>query len=110
PTATVKLKTPTNGDVQTARTGQGSVEAIYEALEDLMTEDVELIDYQLQSVGRGQDALAEAHVQLKVNGEHMNGRGSAQDVIEATSKAYMQEVNDIVIQQPTVKRAAVIKS
>lgn len=103
PTATVVLKTPADQTVQTAHTGQGSVEAVYEALESLVAEDVELVDYQLQSVGGGKDALAEAHVQLIVNNEHVNGRGSAQDVIEASANAYLNAVNRFVVQQQTGK-------
>src|SRR5699024_11006628 len=93
PTASVILKTPTNETVEAARTGQGSVEALYDTLEYLISEELELIDYQLNSVGRGKDALAEARVQLMVNGEPMNGRGSAQDVIEASASAYLNAVN-----------------
>jgi len=99
PTATITLTTPAHETVQTACTGQGSVEAVYEALEALLSEDVALIDYQLQSVGSGKDALAEAHVQLVVNGENMHGRASAQDVIEASANAYLNAVNRYVIQQ-----------
>lgn len=109
PTATVVLKTPTNETVQTAHTGQGSVEAIYEALESLVTEEVELVDYQLQSVGGGKDALAEAHVQLIVDGKPVNGRGSAQDVIEASATAYLNAVNRYVVHQQTSKLAKMTK-
>src|SRR5699024_8611246 len=83
PTATVELTMPNGDIVQTACTGSGSVEAVYAALDELITEELELVDYQLSSVGRGKDALAQANVQLLVNGEQLNGRGSAQDVIEA---------------------------
>lgn len=103
PTATVVLNTPANKTVKAERTGQGSVEALYDTLEYLISEEIELVDYQLNSVGRGKDALAEARVQLIVNGDRMNGRGSAQDVIEASAFAYLNAVNRYVIQQHTQK-------
>lgn len=101
PTATVVLETPDNQVLQEACTGNGSVEAIYATLDKLIAEDLELVDYQITSVGRGKDALAQSHVQLLVNGVQMNGRGSAQDVIEASANAFMNAVNRYVVQQRT---------
>lgn len=104
PTASVALKTPSNQIVEKACTGSGSVEALYETLDSIITEELELVDYQISSVGRGKDALAEAHVQLIVNGEQMNGRGTAQDVIEASANAFLNAVNRYIIQQNVTKK------
>src|SRR5690625_2536371 len=101
PTATVTLKTPHNEVLKKSCTGQGSVEALYETLDALITEDLELVDYQINSVGRGKDALAESRVQLIVNGETVNGRGSAQDVIEASANAFLNAVNRYVVNVQT---------
>src|SRR5699024_2599344 len=98
PTASVELQTPSGTIVQEACTGSGSVEALYATLDKLIDEELELVDYQISSVGGGKDALAESHVQLSVNGEQMNGRGSAQDVIEASASAFLNAVNRYVIQ------------
>src|SRR5690625_647947 len=99
PTATVVLITPDKQKLQEACTGNGSVEALYATLDKLISEHLELVDYQLTSVGRGKDALAQAHVQLLVNDEQMNGRGSAQDVIEASANAFINAVNRYLIEQ-----------
>src|SRR5690625_1339623 len=99
PTATVELLTPEGNSVQTACTGSGSVEAIYAALDELISEELELVDYQISSVGRGKDALAQSNIQLLVNGEQLNGRGSAQDVIEASANAFLNAVNRYLIQK-----------
>lgn len=107
PTATVVLKTPENERVEKACTGQGSVEALYETLDALIKEDLKLVDYQLNSVGRGKDALAESHVQLIINGEPMNGRGTAQDVVEASANAFLNAVNRYVIQEQTKQKQQV---
>lgn len=99
PTATVELKTPYHEVLRKSCTGQGSVEALYETLDALIAEDLELIDYQISSVGRGKDALAEARVQLVVNGEKVNGRGATQDVIEASANAFLNAVNRYVVNE-----------
>ncbi|WP_085991247.1 2-isopropylmalate synthase [Oceanobacillus senegalensis] len=104
PTATVSLQTPEGKSAQSACTGKGSVEALYNTISTLITEDLELLDYQINSVGGGKDALAESHVQLSVNGEIMNGRGSAQDVIEASANAYINAVNRYIIMHQSTKQ------
>ncbi len=109
PTATVRLKTPQGNSVQSARTGQGSVEALYETLDELIEEDVQLVDYQLNSVGRGKDALANSHVQLVVNGEKVNGRATKQDVVESSANAFLNAVNRYIMQQVSFDSKEVVK-
>ncbi|HLR15469.1 MAG TPA: 2-isopropylmalate synthase [Bacillota bacterium] len=101
PTATVSLRTPSGEYVQKAKSGQGSVEALYEALKELVSEEPEVADYQLQSVGKGTDALAEARVQLMIDSQLVSGRGSAQDIIEASASAYLNAVNRYIVQKST---------
>lgn len=109
PTATVKLKKPSGETVETASTGQGSVEALYNTLDILIDEDLQLLDYQLNSVGRGKDALAESHVQLVINDTPINGRGSAQDVVEASASAFLNGVNRYIVQQQVSKKKQTAK-
>ncbi|WP_066306436.1 2-isopropylmalate synthase [Bacillus sp. FJAT-29814] len=108
PTATVALMTPEGERVETARTGGGSVEALYNTLESLVSEEIHLTDFNLSSVGRGRDALAEVHVKMTVNGTNVSGRGSSQDVLEASAKAFINAVNRVfftngaVIKEPAL--------
>ncbi len=99
PTATVELTTPSKEKVNAACTGSGSVEALYETLDRLIEEKLELIDYRISSVGQGKDALAEATVQLLVNNKQMTGRATAQDVIKASANAFLNAVNRYVIEE-----------
>ena len=41
-------------------------------------------DHQTSSVGGGKDALAESRVQIKINDKRYPGRGTSQDVLEAS--------------------------
>lgn len=109
PTATVALTTPEGIRVETARTGQGSVEALCNTLEALVKEEIHLTDFQLSSIGQGRDALAEAHVKMTVNGKPVSGRASAQDVLEASAKAFLNAVNRVFFNQKiTAKETALI--
>ncbi|MEK4425592.1 2-isopropylmalate synthase [Solibacillus sp. FSL K6-1523] len=99
PTATASVVTP-EGDTKTlAATGSGSVEAIFNTLELLVNGKVNILDYRVKSVGKGRDALGEAVVNLKYNGYTSTGRDSAQDVLEASAKAYLNAINRQLIQQ-----------
>ncbi|PWU69034.1 2-isopropylmalate synthase [Gracilibacillus dipsosauri] len=99
PNATVTLNTPKNDQQLTdSDTGQGSVEALYNTLDKIIYEDTQLTDFQLNSIGKGRDALAEVHVSLTVDGIAVSGRGSAQDVLEAAVQAYLNGVNRAIYQ------------
>jgi 2-isopropylmalate synthase len=99
PTATVALTSPEGIRVETARTGSGSVEALYNTIEALVKEEIHLTDFKLNSIGQGRDALAEVHVKMTVNGVPVSGRGSAQDVLEASAKAFINAVNRVFYNQ-----------
>ncbi|WP_017471712.1 2-isopropylmalate synthase [Amphibacillus jilinensis] len=97
PTATVALITPTGEEVDDAKTGSGSVEALYNTIESLIEESIQLTDFTLSSIGKGKDALAEVHVSMNVNQHAVSGRGTAQDVLEAAATAFLNAVNRVFI-------------
>lgn len=98
PSATVKVKTPENEVVEATTTGAGSVEAIFNALEKVVDGTVHVLDYRVSSIGKGRDALAEAVINLTFNNEELTGRDAAQDVLEASAKAYLNAVNRSLLQ------------
>jgi 2-isopropylmalate synthase len=109
PTATVALTTPEGLRVETARTGSGSVEALMNTLEALIKEEIHLTDFRLSSIGQGRDALAEVHVKMTVNDIPVTGRGSAQDVLEASAKSFLNAVNRVFFNQSAaVKETATL--
>lgn len=101
PTATVTAITPEGEEVSKAATGSGSVEAIFNTLEELVPGKVHILDYRVSSVGKGRDALGEALVNLSYNGQPSTGRDVAQDVLEASAKAYLNAVNRYLIKEDT---------
>jgi 2-isopropylmalate synthase len=99
PTATAQVTTPDGETKTVAATGNGSVEAIFNTLEQLLDSKVNILDFRVTSVGKGRDALAEAVINLKYNGYQVTGRDAAQDVLEASAKAYLNAINRQLIQQ-----------
>ncbi|MFV8828718.1 2-isopropylmalate synthase [Alkalihalobacterium sp. APHAB7] len=96
PTATITMKMPDGEIVQEAATGSGSVEAIYNTLERIIASPVKLLDYRIQSITGGRDALAEVYVKVRFDGTETSGRGTAHDVLEASARAYINAVNRIL--------------
>ncbi len=95
PTATIRLSR--EGKVaQDAATGDGPVDACYQAIARLTGVTAELADYSLHSVTKGTDALGEVAVKLRYRGQEIVGRGTSTDVIEASAKAYLSAVNKIL--------------
>ncbi|WP_144460100.1 2-isopropylmalate synthase [Siminovitchia fortis] len=98
PMATARVKVPDGRILEDACNGAGSVEAIFNTLERIIDGKVHVLDYRVSSIGKGRDALGEAVINLTFNGEEFTGRGAAQDVLEASAKAYLNAINRNLLQ------------
>lgn len=104
PTATVTATVPSGEAVTVATTGSGSVESIFNALELVIKGEVLILDYRVTSIGKGRDALGEAVVNLMYNGLELTGRDVAQDVLEASAKAYLNAINRQLVRESLRKQ------
>ena len=96
PTATVRLKNPEGKTLQGAASGDGPVDACYNVIDRLVGFKGKLTDYIIQSVTSGKDALGEVTVKLSSNGRVEHGRAASTDIIEASSKAYLNAINRLL--------------
>ncbi len=104
PTATVRIRTLEGQTLDEAAVGNGSVDAIYNAIDKATKEDVELDDYSIQSVTQGKDALGEVHVVLKQGDYSVQGRGVSTDILEASARAYVDAINRLIDKRKTPAR------
>ncbi len=95
PTATVRLRTEA-GIQQEAASGDGPVDALYNAIDRASGFTGQLLDYRLKAVTGGQDALGEVAVRVQSGDRIASGRGTSTDVIEASARAYMNAINKIL--------------
>jgi len=95
PTATVKLK-KAGKLYQEAACGDGPVDAAYKAVDKITKLSPTLINYGLRGVTGGREALGEVVVQVEYKKERIIGRGVSTDIIEASTKAYINVINKIV--------------
>ncbi|GGG04500.1 2-isopropylmalate synthase [Paenibacillus abyssi] len=95
PSATVRVRNAGQLQEKTAE-GNGSVDAIYNAIDLTTDETVELEDYSIKSVTQGKDALGEVHVVLKQDEVSAQGRGLSTDILEASARAYIDALNRLI--------------
>lgn len=96
PTATIRVHTIEGVVLDEVALGNGSVDAIYKAIDKATKEEVELVDYSIKSVTQGKDALGEVHVVLKQNEITVQGRGVSTDILDASARAYIDAINRLI--------------
>ena len=99
PTATIALK-HNNTVIQEASVGDGPVDAAFKAIDKIIEAPVKLIDYTLQALTGGKEAMGQVHVTITNNGRKFVGRGASTDVIEASIRAYIHAHNKLRHAQP----------
>ncbi len=93
PTATVKLRHANRAVLMDADTGNGPVDAIYRAINRIVQVDNELIEFTLQSVTEGIDAMADVTIRIRSGDTIYTGRAANTDIFVASAKAYLQALN-----------------
>ena len=73
--------------------GNGPIDAAYKCIERIVGTKFKLIDFGLNAVTSGQDAIGEARVRIRSNGTIFSGGASSTDIIEAAIKAYLSAIN-----------------
>jgi 2-isopropylmalate synthase len=93
PTATVTIRTPSGEELTDASIGTGPVDAVYRAINRVVNVPNELIEYAVQSVTSGIDALGEVTIRLKHDDQIFSGHAANTDIIVASALAYMSALN-----------------
>jgi 2-isopropylmalate synthase len=75
--------------------GDGPIDAIFLAIEELTGISVVCKDFRVHSVTVGKDAQGEVTVQVEYRGDLYRGRGVSTDSVEASAKAFLNAVNRI---------------
>jgi 2-isopropylmalate synthase len=86
--------------------GNGAVDAAMRAVDAVAGRTGNLVEYNVQAVTQGHDALGE--VTLKVDfgdGRLITGKGASTDVIEASARAYLNAINRTFIRRELGEQA-----
>ncbi|HEY1066967.1 MAG TPA: 2-isopropylmalate synthase [Pirellulales bacterium] len=95
PSATLTLRRGEEEVATEAATGDGPVDAIYWAIEQITGLHVVCKEFQVHSVSVGKDAQAEVNVMVEYEQREYRGRGVSTDTIEACLHAFLAAVNQI---------------
>ena len=97
PTATVELRFQDGEVLIDSSHGNGPIDAIYRAINRIMQVENDLIEFSVQSVTRGIDALGEVTIRIKApDGKVFTGRGAHPDITMAAARAYANALNRLM--------------
>ena len=84
---------------QMKATGDGPVDAVFNAIKELTGYSARLQLYQVHAVTQGTDAQAEVTVRLEEGGKTVNGQGADTDTLVASARAYMNALNKLLVKR-----------
>lgn len=91
-------------------TGDGPVDATFNAVKMLFPHDARLELYQVHAVTEGTDAQATVSVRLALDGVVYSGQSSDTDTVVASAKAYVNALNRLVLHRHRGNLSALMKS
>jgi 2-isopropylmalate synthase len=89
--------------------GAGPVDAIYSAIRKLTKTKPKLVDYSIQAITGGTDALGEVTVRVTEMGRIFIGHGADIDILVASAKAFLAAINRLLHDKSTAKRKGLEK-
>ena len=96
PTASVRLIGPNGELMADAALGDGPVDAVYQAISRIVRVPNDLIEFSVESVTEGIDAIGEVTIRIRSDDRVYTGRGASTDIIVASAKAYMNALNRLL--------------
>ena len=96
PTATVRLRDPQGRELTDSCHGTGPIDSVYRAINRIVDVENELIEFNIQAVTEGIDALADVTIRVRRGNDIYTGRGAHTDIIVASGRAYVQALNKLL--------------
>ncbi len=81
--------------VQGSGVGDGPVDAVFKAINGIVGSSYKLVEYKIDAVSGGTDAMGNATVRLQENNITVVGHGASTDIVEASAKAYINAINKL---------------
>src|SRR5437763_4500348 len=93
PHARVSVALPDGRSAEGSFTGDGPIDAVFQAIDAATGVGAKLSDFQIAAVTEGQDALGEVSVVIEVAGATGAGQGVSTDIIDAAARAYVRALS-----------------
>jgi len=107
PSASVKIKKG-NEILMSSSVGNGAVDALYTAIRDATGVDLRLLEYKLNSISRGKEALGRVSIKVNHNGKIFTSKAVDTDILKASALAFVNAVNIAIVEDIVSKREQVI--
>lgn len=94
--ATASVKLACGDEIKAeAATGNGPVDAVYQAIQRITGYQIELVKYQLGAKGQGENALGQVDIVVDYHGRRFHGIGLTTDIVESSAQAMVHVLNNI---------------
>jgi len=97
PEAMVNLVSIDKQEHTASASGDGPVDAIYNAIDKITGLSCKLLDYQVMAKTKGQDAQGEVTVRVKHEKREILGKGAGVNTLEASALAYLNAINKLLL-------------
>jgi 2-isopropylmalate synthase len=105
---TAGLELEIDGQVKaTQASGDGPVDATFNAIKELFPHEARLQLYQVHAVTEGTDAQAEVTVRLEEAERTVNGQGADTDTLVASARSYVNALNKLLVKREKAPPAAI---
>ena len=84
----------------------GPIDASYKAINGIVGEDFELVDFLIDSVTGGTDAQGAVTVKIRSGERIYNGHGVSLDIVEAAIRAYVSAINNMIYDKSIASQRA----
>ncbi|TRD23485.1 2-isopropylmalate synthase [Palleronia caenipelagi] len=91
---------------QITATGDGPVDATFNAIKALVPHNARLQLYQVHAVTEGTDAQATVTVRMEESGRIVTGQSSDTDTVVASARAYIAALNRLIVRRGTTPEGA----
>ena len=91
-------------------TGDGPVDATFNAIRAIIPHEARLPLYQVSAVTEGTDAQAEVMVRLEENGKTVTGKSADTDTLVASARAYLGALNKLMVKRQKTAPGSMIAS
>ncbi|HOI84292.1 MAG TPA: alpha-isopropylmalate synthase regulatory domain-containing protein, partial [Campylobacterales bacterium] len=104
-TAAATLKTA-EGEKTDAAVGDGTIDAVFKVIDRLTSVSGQLMDYKVEAVSKGKDALASVVVKVSFQNDTpaVLGHGLDIDTMTASAKAYISALNSYLSMKNSLKK------
>ncbi len=96
--AVVQLSKKNETFTQSAH-GDGPIDAAFKAIDGIIGRQGQLLDYTVNSVTQGKDALGEVFLHVRFGARSYTGKAASVDIIDGSVRAYLNAVNKALYEQ-----------